>query len=204
MHHVLIIEDEPNVRLVFRTALEAEGYRVSEAADGESGLVALRREAVDLVLLDLKMPVCGGMETLRRLRDAGDETAVVIVSAHGSIPDTVAAMRLGAIDFIPKPVSPATLREVVAQAIERGGRQPPGPRLAQHTREFNSVLFKEDLARSRRALERQEFDDADFYLRIADALEPGSPEVVRLRDDLRARQSKAKTFTYRNVGKMLS
>jgi DNA-binding response OmpR family regulator len=204
LKHILLIEDEPNVRLVFRTALEAEGYHVSEAADGAAGLAALGKAPVDLVLLDLKMPVIDGMETLRRLRGAGDETAVVIVSAHGSIPDTVAAMRLGAIDVIPKPVSPNTLREVVAQAIERSEAQRPGPRLAKHTGPLDSVLFDEDIARSRRALERQEFDDAEFYLRIAHALGPGSAEVLRLRDDLCTRRSKSRAFTYRNVGKMLS
>jgi DNA-binding NtrC family response regulator len=202
--HILIVEDEPNVRLVFRTALEAEGYRVSEASEGAAGLAALARTTVDLVLLDLKMPVCDGMETLRRLREAGDQTAVVIVSAHGNIPDTVAAMRLGAIDFIPKPVSPTTLREVVAKAIERSELQRPGPGPVTSARPLDSVLFDEDVGRSRRALERQEFDDADFYLRIAEALRPGSAEVLRLRDDLRARQSKSKAFTYRNVGNLLS
>ena len=92
---ILIVDDEPNVRLVFRTALEATGYLVTEAADGDAALAQLRKLPTDLILLDLKMPVVDGMETLRRLRVAGDETPVVVITAHGSVPDAVAAMRLG-------------------------------------------------------------------------------------------------------------
>ena len=82
---ILIVDDEPNVRLVFRTALEATGYLVTEAADGDAALAQLRKLPTDLILLDLKMPVVDGMETLRRLRDAGDETPVVVVTANGSV-----------------------------------------------------------------------------------------------------------------------
>src|SRR5271157_6214399 len=84
---ILIVDDEPNVRLVFRTALEATGYLVTEAADGDAALAQLRKLPTDLILLDLKMPVVDGMETLRLLRDAGDETPVVVVTANGSVPD---------------------------------------------------------------------------------------------------------------------
>src|SRR3954464_7648519 len=110
---ILIVDDEPNVRLVIRTALEAAGHLVSEASDGPTALDLLGREGLDLALLDLRMPDVDGMEVLRRLRDAGNDVPVVIVSAHGSIPDVVGAMRLGAVDFLPKPVTPAAIREVV-------------------------------------------------------------------------------------------
>jgi DNA-binding NtrC family response regulator len=201
---ILIVDDEPNVRLVFRTALELAGHVVAEASDGEAALARLRATPVALVLLDLKMPGVDGMETLRRLRAAGDDTAVVIVTAQGSIPDTVAAMRLGAIDFIPKPVSPATLREVVAGALARRASDPPWPRIASSTVSSEATLFAEDLARTRRAMDQREFDDAEFFLRIADTLDPGSAEVVRLRDDLRARRATPEGLTYRVVGKLLS
>ncbi len=116
---ILIVDDEPNVRLVFRTALESTGFQVTEAADGDAALVQLRKVPIDLILLDLKMPVMDGMETLEQLRLAGDQTPVVVVTAHGSVPDAVAAMKLGAVDFLPKPVSPVSLRAVVARACAR-------------------------------------------------------------------------------------
>jgi len=92
---ILVVDDEPNVRLVFRTALESTGYLVTEAADGDAAMVQLRKIPIDLILLDLKMPVLNGMETLERLRITGDETPVVVVTAHGSVPDAVAAMSWG-------------------------------------------------------------------------------------------------------------
>ncbi|MGC8644475.1 MAG: response regulator [Isosphaeraceae bacterium] len=120
---VLIVDDEPNVRLVFRTALESAGYTVSEASDGEAAfdLIRARREAV--VLLDLRMPRLGGLELLRRLRDGAIEAPVVIVTAHGSMPDVASAIRLGAVDFLAKPVAPEALRRVVRQVEIRQLRQ---------------------------------------------------------------------------------
>ena len=76
------------------------------------------------MLLDLKMPGMDGMETLRRMRDENDDTAVVIVTAHGSIPDAVAAMKLGAVDFLTKPVTPEPA-QVVSEVIERHGHSEP-------------------------------------------------------------------------------
>ncbi len=136
---ILIVDDEPNVRLVFRTALESSGagYQLHEAADGEEALIQVRRQRPDLVLLDLQMPRLDGMATLQRLRDAGVDTPVVIVTAHGSIPDAVAALKLGAIDFLSKPLVPETLRKVVAEVVARHAtpipayahaRSFPGPR----------------------------------------------------------------------------
>jgi DNA-binding NtrC family response regulator len=132
MNHVmqvLIIDDEPNLRLMFRTTLESAGYRVAEAADGRAGLEQLRksRSPTDLILLDLQMPGMGGMEVLRQLRDAGNPAPVIVITAHGSIPDVVSAMKLGAIDFLSKPVTPEGLRGIVAQVVERQEADRAGP-----------------------------------------------------------------------------
>ena len=200
---ILIVDDEPNVRLVFRTALESSGYAVVEAGDGGSALARLRKSPADLILLDLRMPGLDGIETLRRLRETGSFTPVVIVTAHGCIPDAVAAMKLGAADVIPKPVSPATLREVVARALARPSPDPRGPEHESSKTASDTILFTEDLARTRRALDRCDFDDAEFFLRIADTLNPDSPEILRLRDDLRVRRAAPDGFTYRTLGKLL-
>src|SRR5690348_13363423 len=80
---ILIVDDEPNVRLGFRTALETVGYPVDEAVDGPNALDRLERSPASLVLLDLRMPGLDGMEVLRRLRDAGNGVPVIIVTAHG-------------------------------------------------------------------------------------------------------------------------
>jgi len=122
---VLIVDDEPSIRLMFRTALESVGYQTKEAGDGPAALDRLNESSPDVTLLDLKMPGMDGMETLRRLRNAGHETAVVIVTAHGSIPDAVAAMKLGAVDFLTKPVTPELLRRVIGDIVARHGKSEP-------------------------------------------------------------------------------
>jgi DNA-binding response OmpR family regulator len=196
---ILIVDDEPNVRLLFRTALETDGYIVSEAEDGPAALADLSGDGADLVLLDLRMPGLDGLEVLRRLREAGHDVPVVIVTAHGRIPDVVAAMKLGAVDFLPKPVTPARLRAVVGRLGARRDDDRPGPAIPGLKVHSESALFAEDLERARRALVRGEFDDAEFFLRIADAIDPGSAEVGRLQGDLFAERVTPKQFTYRTL-----
>jgi DNA-binding NtrC family response regulator len=200
---ILIVDDEPHVRLVFQIALESAGYSVVAAADGAAALARLREASADLILLDLKMPVLDGMESLRRLREQGNNVPVVIITAHGSVADAVDAMKQGAIDFVPKPVSPTTLREVVARVLAGPPaqlRQPAGQRPAPHP----NLLCTEDLARAQRALERSDFDDAEFFLRVAEALDPGSAEVPRIRNELQARRSAPDALRYRIVGEWSS
>jgi DNA-binding NtrC family response regulator len=133
---ILIIDDEPNVRLLFRTALEAAGYEVAEAPGGAEGLKALAKAPADLVLLDLRMPEPSGLAVLRQLRDAGDDVPVVIVTAHGSLPDAVTSMRLGAVDFLGKPVTPEALRTAAATALARAADRRPDVEPYRMIREF--------------------------------------------------------------------
>jgi DNA-binding response OmpR family regulator len=199
---VLIVDDEPNVRLVFRTALEAAGYEVSEAASGEAALAHLEKLPADLVLLDLKMPVLDGMQTLGKLRDAGNRTPVVVITAHGSVSEAVAAMKFGAVDFLPKPVSPTTLRAVVAEVCARQATTPL-PDQVPAADGPPAFLFREDLGRIRQAMERRDFDDAEFFLRIAEALKPGAREVSKLREAIQARKLQPEGFSFRALGNLL-
>jgi DNA-binding response OmpR family regulator len=181
---VLIVDDERNVRLMLRTALESSGYRVLEAADGLSALAQLGASRCGLVLLDLRMPKLDGMGTLARLRERGDATPVVMLTAHGSIPDAVAAMKLGAIDFLTKPITPAKLRAVVAEVIERNRDAAAlTPRVdevpAAHPRAFGF-----ELARAKRAINRGEFAEAERILREVLSVVPDSREAHELLDRL--------------------
>ncbi len=188
---VLIVDDEPNVRLMFRTALES-AYRVTTADDGESALKEIERGGqeprFDLILLDLQMPGMGGMEVLRRLREAGNETPVVIVTAHGSIPDAVAAMKLGAIDFLTKPMTPDLLRRVVSEVIERHAADEPGidhdrvswPGTAAPSTVVTIGPPALDLSGVKKALNRLEFDRAAALLEQALDADPESAEALTL------------------------
>lgn len=174
---ILIIDDEPNVRLMFRTALESAGHEVVESEGGEQGLRRLRQSPADLVLLDLQMPTMGGMEVLRRLRSDENLVPVVIITAYGSVPDAVEAMKLGAIDFLAKPITPDALRKVVVQVLERQEGDLPGVPSPSPARAVNASAFAESLRRAKRALNRRDFQEAESFLRTALALDERSAEV---------------------------
>ena len=178
---VLIVDDEPNVRLVFRTALESTGCTLSVAEDGEAALRYLVQVPFDLVLMDLRMPGLDGMQVLRRLREAGNDVPVVMITAHGSIPDAVLAMKLGAVDFLSKPLSPDALRAVVAEVLDRHAptRSRPEPAAAAGPVR-PAAQFAADLRRAKQALNRRAFGEAEVLLRQALALNDDSAEAHNL------------------------
>lgn len=102
---ILIVDDERGIRETLRAVLEDEGF-VAEAVDnGEDCLKAVERRAYGCILLDVWLPGIDGLETLKRLREKGSEAAVVIISGHGNVETAVKATKLGAFDFIEKPLS---------------------------------------------------------------------------------------------------
>ncbi len=102
---ILIVDDEQGIRDTLRAVLEDEGYVADAVATGEECLKAIERRAYGCVLLDVWLPGIDGLETLRRLGEAGSDAAVVIISGHGNIETAVRATKLGAFDFIEKPLS---------------------------------------------------------------------------------------------------
>jgi len=101
---VLVIDDEQGVRESLALILDYEGYEVASAADGQQGLELLREEHPDLVFLDIKMPQRDGLELLPLLKQEDPSVPVVIISGHGSIGQAVEATKLGAFDFLEKPL----------------------------------------------------------------------------------------------------
>jgi DNA-binding response OmpR family regulator len=194
---ILIVDDEPNVRLMLRTSLESAGYRVGYAEDGISALARLDETPYDLIVLDLQMPRMDGMELLRRMRSEGRSVPVVFLSAHGSIPDAVEAMKLGAIDFLTKPITPEALRRVVAEVIERHSLSPeqtvPGP--AAPALNARQIAF--DLARAKRFLNRGEFDEAELLLGEIITLDPASSQARELLERLRVLKEQASRGSFR-------
>ena len=183
---VMVVDDEPGIHLMARTTLEADGCEVIGATDGEAALEALRNTPVDLILLDLRMPLLDGLETLRHLRQIGDDTPVIIVTAYGTVPDAVEAMKLGAIDLLSKPLSPVDLRRVIADVVERhaaGGRE-PGPSPAEGRTGPAAAVAQGrpavDLTAVKVAMDRRDFDLATALLdRVIDT-HPDAPEALAL------------------------
>lgn len=116
---VLIIDDEEIMREVFSRVVAGAGHRVLLAASGEEGLDLIRREQVDLVLLDLMLPGIGGLETLEKILDLDPDLAVIMVTAYASIENAVQATRLGAFDFVTKPFRNEELLLVIKNGIRQ-------------------------------------------------------------------------------------
>jgi CheY-like chemotaxis protein len=123
---LLIIDDEPHIRQMVRFTLEAEGFEVDEAGSGEEGLARFGTGgAYDAVVLDQKMPGMDGLTTLKQIRERSPGSRVLMVTAFASIELAVDAMRLGATDFLRKPMTPEALRSAVAAAV--AGKPPSRP-----------------------------------------------------------------------------
>jgi two-component system, NtrC family, nitrogen regulation response regulator NtrX len=114
---ILIIDDEPGIRTVLRDVLEDEGYTVLAAEDGIQGLTEMATTTVDLVFLDVWLPSMGGMEVLKRMREQFPDVGVIMISGHANISLAVQATKMGAFDFLEKPLSLDRTMTVVRNAI---------------------------------------------------------------------------------------
>ena len=117
--HILVVDDEINIRGALVTMLEKKGHQVRGVATAEEGLAQLEAAPAELVITDLRMPGIGGMEFLSRLKDVWPDTEVVVMTAYGSIDTAVEAMRYGAYDYLTKPIDRERFPIVVDKALER-------------------------------------------------------------------------------------
>ncbi|OGP88459.1 MAG: hypothetical protein A2156_03255 [Deltaproteobacteria bacterium RBG_16_48_10] len=116
---ILVVEDDPKVGESIRLLLEKRGYAILLAINGKEGLLLFRQEMVDLVITDLVMPKMDGMALLEAVKKLRPETEVIVISAQGTIEKAVQAMKMGAFDFIEKPINPKVIALVVERALEK-------------------------------------------------------------------------------------
>ncbi|MCL2760992.1 MAG: sigma-54 dependent transcriptional regulator [Desulfuromonadales bacterium] len=114
---ILIVDDEESIREALQGVLEDEGYRVITAENGIDGIEAVQKDIPDLVLLDIWMPKMDGLEALKKLRELYPNLAVVMISGHGTIETAVNATKMGAFDFIEKPLSLDKVLLTVSNAV---------------------------------------------------------------------------------------
>ena len=118
MHSILIVDDERDIRESLRGVLEDEGYKVLLAESGEACLEQLKKRTCEVVLLDIWLPGMDGLETLEKIRQLEDPPEVIMISGHGTIETAVRATKLGAFDFLEKPLSLDKTLIVLKNALE--------------------------------------------------------------------------------------
>ncbi len=118
MRKILVAEDERNLREGIAEAFREAGHDVAEAQDGEEALEAIQGQIFDLVITDYKMPGIDGLELIRQVRMVNDQTAVIMMTAYGTVEGAVQAMRLGAFDYIQKPFNLEELELKAERALE--------------------------------------------------------------------------------------
>ncbi|MDA0566674.1 response regulator transcription factor [Streptomonospora sp. S1-112] len=140
--HVLVIDDEPNIRDLVQAALRFHGFSVSTAETGGEGLAMARDRHPDLILLDVLLPDISGFDVCRRLRDSGDDVPVIYLTARDTPSDTVTGLSLGGDDYVTKPFSVEALIARV-HALLRRARRDDGA--AEADRAEQGVLRVDDL-----------------------------------------------------------
>jgi DNA-binding response OmpR family regulator len=166
---ILVVDDEKNIRLTMSVALEPLHIPVQTAVNGEEALQKLHEGQFRLVFLDLRMPGMDGMDVLRRIREDWPMVRVIIVTAHGTIDSAVEAMKLGAVDFVQKPYSPAEIRDLAKLVLEREA-------LDASTAEDYRALIE----LTKRHITDRNFASARESARKAIAAEPSQPEAYNL------------------------
>ena len=168
---ILIVDDEPNIRLMYRASLAGLGYNIFEAASAEAALEQFRARSFEVAILDLKMPGMDGLELLAKMHELGISTPVALITAHGDVPNAVRAMELGAIDFLPKPPTPDQLRDVVNDILLRHS----APLNVEAIRDFDYYLRS-----AKRAINLRDFTKANKHLIKALDINPASKQAINL------------------------
>ncbi len=166
---ILIVDDEKNILLTLSQSLETLQVEIDTAANGEEALAKLKEKEFDLILLDIRMPGMDGMEVLRRVREIRPDIRMIMISAYGTIELAVEAMKLGAVDFLPKPFSPQEIRDMVSRVLDREKLD------EQKVADYGSAI---ELAK--RSIGDRHFDAAIEHVRKAIFLDPSRPEAFNL------------------------
>jgi len=136
---VLVVDDEEVLREMFQDQLEAHGFAVTTAADGQEGLDLLRARGFDVVVLDLRMPRLDGLGLLRKMREEEMEAEAIILTANAELDTAIEAMKLGAFDYLVKPCRLHEMEVVIRKAFDR--RQ-----MAQENRALRRMVAQRDPA----------------------------------------------------------
>jgi CheY-like chemotaxis protein len=160
---ILVVDDERNIRNNLSMVLEVEGYKVDAASNGDEALQRVKDGRYDIAFIDIQMPKMDGLEVLRSLRGLKPRIPVVMLTAYGTVPRALDAMKLGAVDFLEKPFDPKVIKLLCQEILARQKIGASGT--------VDNLLHLAALARERNA-----FTEARVHLKIAIIRDPSRPE----------------------------
>jgi two-component system response regulator MprA len=165
---VLVVDDDPDLRAALTRALGLDGYAVTSASNGAKALDALPEVAPDVLVLDVMMPVVGGLEVCRRMRAAGDRTPILVLTARDEVSDRVAGLDAGADDYLVKPFALEELRARL-RALLRRAQPEDEPETTLRYADLTVDLETREVRRGTRSMEltRTEFALLELLLRNA-------------------------------------
>ena len=165
---VLIVDDERNIRLTLKGALEAIGLEVDAVFQGEEALQKLTEKTYTVMILDLRLPGMDGLAVLRQVAERYAGLRVIIITAYGTVEAVVDAMKLGAVDFLQKPFEPQEVREIVGRvlALPEGGP--------------TAFTYENYLELARKSIAEKKFSAAFVYVHKAVFVNPRRPEAFNL------------------------
>lgn len=173
--HILVVDDEPSMRRYLQTALELDSYQVSTAGTGEEAVDKVQQKPPDLVLLDLVLPGCDGLETLKRIREVRPGTKVVMISCVRDTRKVAQAMRLGAQDYLSKPIQKNEMDEVLQFCLQNPAPPPLG---AAEAVDLGGGVFFFAATEEMRALRSQAMQVARFDFPVLLLGESGTGKEV--------------------------
>ena len=173
--HILVVDDEPSMLRYLQTVLELDSYRVSTASNGLEAVEKVQRDGPDLVLLDMVMPGADGLETLQRIRETRPATKVVMLSCVRDTRKVAQAMRLGAQDYLSKPVQKEEMDEVLRFCLEN--TDPAAPSVGEAIEVSEGVYFFSATAQMRQ-LRAQAMQVAKFDFPVLILGESGTGKEV--------------------------
>lgn len=166
MKRVLVVDDTKNIRTLLTTCLEIEGYQVETSNDGNHAMEILKTSPFDLIFLDIKLPELSGTEVLRRIREQGIDTPVIIMTAFATVKNAVECTKLGAVAYLQKPFTAEKIRSTllgIASNNEDG------------IQTFESYLYS-----GRKLVNEGKLTEAFRFLKEALAINPDCGEIYSL------------------------
>ena len=138
MATILVVDDDRPIRSTLKEILEFEKFKVDDAEDGLAAISKVEKNTYDLILCDIKMPKMDGIEVLQKIQELKPEIPVVMISGHGDIETAVGAIKMGAFDFIAKPLDLNRLLVTVRNALDRN-------ELVEETKQLRKKVYKSKL-----------------------------------------------------------